>query len=176
MSILYNMEKHILAMIFIYGYRAIFLLFSYHQSTESESREREMSISKPIFTHKNTTGSTISRYLSSTTWDMFWSYFQIFLDVETICFRFSSFVFFEFSLIPLAISQLPRTGWKINPDIISIRNFCLVYLIKYYIRMVSTKIRIIGCHGVLLIWNLHTFWGADKDKDGNLNISINMYL
>ena len=36
-----------------YGARAIFLLFCDHTYTESESQEIEMSISQPIFTHKN---------------------------------------------------------------------------------------------------------------------------
>ena len=41
-----------MAIIHIYGARAIFLLFCDNQDTESESCEIEMSISQPIFTHK----------------------------------------------------------------------------------------------------------------------------
>ena len=51
-------EQNIVSIIHIYGARAIFLLFCDHQDTESESREVEMRISQPIFTHKN-----ISKYL-----------------------------------------------------------------------------------------------------------------
>ena len=41
-----------MAIIHIYGARSIILLFRNHQDTASESREIEMSIYQPIFTHK----------------------------------------------------------------------------------------------------------------------------
>ena len=40
---------------------------------------------------------------------------------------------------------------------ISIRNFLLVYLNEFHIGVISTKILIVDCHGVLLIYNFHTF-------------------
>ena len=48
------LEKNILIVLHIHGYRSIFLLFCDHQDTESELCEIEMSISQPILTHKNT--------------------------------------------------------------------------------------------------------------------------
>ena len=42
-----------MSILHIHGARAIFLLFCDHQDTESESCEIDMSISQPIFTHKN---------------------------------------------------------------------------------------------------------------------------
>ena len=41
-----------MAMVHIYGARAISLIFSNHQDAQSESQEMEMSTSQPIFTHK----------------------------------------------------------------------------------------------------------------------------
>ena len=46
-------EQNIVGIMFIYGARAIFLLFCYHKDIESESSEIEMSISQPIFNHEN---------------------------------------------------------------------------------------------------------------------------
>ena len=43
--------------IYIYGARAIFLLFCDHQDTESESHEIEISIYQPIFTQKYSTNA-----------------------------------------------------------------------------------------------------------------------
>ena len=37
--------------------------FFYHQDTESESREIEMSISKPIYTHKNITKALLDNHI-----------------------------------------------------------------------------------------------------------------
>ena len=42
-----------MAILHIYGARAVFLIFCVHQDTESDSCEIEMSTSQPIFTHKN---------------------------------------------------------------------------------------------------------------------------
>ena len=42
-----------MAILHIYGARSIFLLFHDHQDTKYEACEIEMSISQPIYTHKN---------------------------------------------------------------------------------------------------------------------------
>ena len=50
----------------IYIARAISLLFWYHQDTESESCEMELSTSKPLFSHKNIKGFIRQGYQYST--------------------------------------------------------------------------------------------------------------
>ena len=49
-------EKNIVEVLHIYGSISVLLLFCDHQDTKSESCEIEMSISQPIFTHKNIKG------------------------------------------------------------------------------------------------------------------------
>ena len=55
-----------MAILHIYGPRAIFLLFYDNHDTESESWEIENDASGPIFTNKNTIGSVRQRYPYST--------------------------------------------------------------------------------------------------------------
>ena len=55
-------EGNIVVILHIYGALAMFLLFYDHQETESESREMEIGVAGPIFTHKNIKGSTGQRY------------------------------------------------------------------------------------------------------------------
>ena len=62
-------EKHIVVILHIYGTRAIFLLFRGHQDTEYKWYEIEMSISKPIFTQKNTKVIMGQWYPYSTIWE-----------------------------------------------------------------------------------------------------------
>ena len=45
--------QNVVITLHIYGARVIFLLFCDHTDTEPESREIEMIISQPIFTHTN---------------------------------------------------------------------------------------------------------------------------
>ena len=51
-NILYNMGENVVAIIHIYGDRAIFLLFCYRQDTEYESQVMEIGIACPLFSHK----------------------------------------------------------------------------------------------------------------------------
>ena len=66
----------------IYGDRAIFLLFYYHQDTESESCEIEMSISQPIFTHNNIKGSMVELHPYSIKWGKILWWFFVFMELE----------------------------------------------------------------------------------------------
>ena len=58
----YKMAENIVAIIHIYGAKAIFLIFSNHQDTEYKSRGMEISVAGLIFTHKyqRIHGTTIS--------------------------------------------------------------------------------------------------------------------
>ena len=49
------MVENFVVILHIYGARANFLLFCYHQDTKYEYSEIEMKISQPIFTNKNIT-------------------------------------------------------------------------------------------------------------------------
>ena len=65
-------EKNVAAILHIYGYIAIFLLFRDFQDTESESCEIEIGISQPIFTNKiYTKGSMGQWYPYYTKWEKF---------------------------------------------------------------------------------------------------------
>ena len=54
---------------YIYGALAISLLFFNHQYTESESRDMEIGVARPIFTHKNIRGSMGQQYIYHTRWE-----------------------------------------------------------------------------------------------------------
>ena len=58
-----------MAFLHIYGSRVIFLLFCDHQDTESESREIEISLAGPIFTHNGIKGSMGKLFSYSTRWE-----------------------------------------------------------------------------------------------------------
>ena len=83
------MGENIAAIIRIYGARAIFLLFYDHQDTESESREIEISVAGPIFTH------TIKRYMgqrypySKIREKILWQFF-ILMELEPFSYYFVS--------------------------------------------------------------------------------------
>ena len=49
----------VLVILHFFGDLAIFLLFCNHQNTKSESRDMEIGVSGPIFTHKNIKGSLV---------------------------------------------------------------------------------------------------------------------
>ena len=51
------MGEIVVAILHIYGVRAISLLFCNHQDTESEKWEMEIGVAGPIFTHKKSKGS-----------------------------------------------------------------------------------------------------------------------
>ena len=110
----------------------------------------------------------------------FWNIFQIFLDVETIFTLLGFQIFLFFIFIPflcyywLYLSN-QHLGEEYTLKWSPTGTFILVYLNRYHIRVVSTKIWIVDCHAVLLIYNFHTFWGAEKVKNGNLNISVNTH-
>ena len=91
-----------MVILYIYGARAIFLIFFVHKDTELEYQVMEIGVSQSIVTQKNMTGSTGPGYLSTTMWCIVWSNFQIFLDVETIfnLFGFQVFLFCIFLKLP----------------------------------------------------------------------------
>ena len=141
----------------------------------------EIGVSQSISTHKNTTGSKRPGYSSTTTRDIIWNNFHIFLDVETIFtllgFQLFLFVFFiQFSCYYwlYLINQHKGEGYTLawSPSGI----FLLLEINKSHTIVLSTKIWIVDFRGVLLIYNFHIFWGADKSKNGNLNICINVYI
>ena len=62
-------EKHIVAIIHIYGYRAIFLLLYDNLDTESQSRDIIIDVSGPILTHKNIKAYMGQQYTYHTRWE-----------------------------------------------------------------------------------------------------------
>ena len=61
--------KNIVAILHIYGARAIFLLFCDQQDTESKSRGTEIGVAGPIFTQKNIEGLMRQQYTYPTIWE-----------------------------------------------------------------------------------------------------------
>ena len=53
--------------------------------------------------------------------------------------------------------------------------FLLEYLKKSHIGLVFNNKWTFDYHGVLLIWNFHTFWVSCGVKNRRLNISVNIY-
>ena len=53
--------------------------------------------------------------------------------------------------------------------------FLLEYLKKSHIGLVFNNKWTFDYHGVLLIWNFHTFWVSCGVKNRTLNISVNIY-
>ena len=62
-------KKHIVAIIHIYGARAILLLLYDNLDTESQSRDIIIDVSGPILTHKNIKASMGQQYIYHTIWE-----------------------------------------------------------------------------------------------------------
>ena len=83
-----GLEQHIVVIFHISGARAIFLLFCDHQDTESESCEMEISISEPIFTHKNISKALWENGIHTILDVNLFLWFFIFLEIEPVPYYF----------------------------------------------------------------------------------------
>ena len=72
-----------MAVLNIYGTRAIILLFCYHQDIESESREIEMIISQPVLPHKKIPKALLENDIHTLQdWRILLWQFFIFMELE----------------------------------------------------------------------------------------------
>ena len=72
----------VLVILHFFGDLAIFLLFCNHQNTKSESRDMEIGVSGPIFTHKNIKGSLVQWNTYKKNWKkILWQFF-IFMELD----------------------------------------------------------------------------------------------